>query len=661
MAEKQSKERVEKYGHVPFTTGRPQEGEDRGAENQAKENYGSPAAYPRKAQASFATHEPQEGKTYSGRITYVDDVRDTFITQYEYESGRLGYPVEHSMDKVHFPNSIPTEAECSLQVGDVVEVSYPRGKDRCDVKVIDTAESKELVQKWRKEKEELEAARSERDKGYIKKYANPKNAREAETKKKAELRESSRNKRFENVIVTAKDDRKKTVTTSNGKGDEFVHEAEEWDSFETLRVGDTVSIDYLKQRFPDVSVSRPRVIDYDEEKRIKARGYGDINFARGGEFDHVRITAIDNEKNAITTIDGKGKAFTHDTSEWGPEKALYEIGDIISLRLPEKGSSIPVQAFNHTYYGRLIDKYKMFDDPFRFPRQVLYSYPQEPKERTWCKANRVKHVMEDIKRLFAYDLADGLNPYKSLKVMEIDNAKDTITTINDKGEASVHSIADFRYKHDLRVGDIVTVRYNDINSPEKGLKIFNQSAYERHKIQDRFKEVRVVAVNRDKDYFTTQDRTGEKFNHSMRGYRWKSRLQVGHLVTIQYKDNDTSKANEIFDHTTYQESLIKSLQKRTQEEALIKRPEKVFTSTITVLGKNYVFLDKFNGNGKPFFVSMDDLTKALDCKDTDLKRRDEIQFKVKSLPKADGSREILSAQSKDVEERIQRQSLALGR
>ena len=614
------------------------------------------------SRSGFTPGKPQAGRTYSGKITYVDEVRETFVTQYEYSSGRLGYPVEHSMEAVNFPGLSYRKHGTDLQVGDEVEVTYPKDGNRCDVNVISTASIRDEIQREKEERASPErmAQQSQWDKETIERYANPKTDGEANTKRWAQLREATRNKRFEDVKVIAKDDMQYTVTSSNGKGDEFVHEARAWIAFTDIKVGDTISVDYLRQPFP--GHGSPYVVNKSAQERTKALGWGDPDFARGGPFDHVRITSIDRDKNTIMTVDGIGKPVTHHTGKWDSEKALYQVGDVISIRLPEKDAEDKdVKLLNHSYLGRIIDKYKVLEHPFKYPQAVLRFYPTGLSVADANESERAHRAMEDIKRLYAYDLADGLNPYKSLTVKEIDKEKNTITAVNDKGVESVHSIADFRYKHDLRVGDVVSVRYNDINAPEEGLKIFDLTAYERHKVQDRFKEVRVVAINREKDYFTTQDKTGEKFNHSMRGYKWKSRLQVGHLVTIQYKDNDTSKTKDIFDHTTYQESLIKSLQRRTQEEALIKKPEKTFSTYISLIAETRVHLGDCDKRGETYYVTSDALTKALDCKISDLKRGDCIELKVKSLPNADGTREILSAKSADVEERIQEQDSALAR
>ena len=635
------------------------------------ENVRAGKSAPKRAWGGFTPGKPQAGKKYSGVITYIDEVRQTFITQYEYESGRLGYPVEHSLDKANFPYLSANDRWRLLKVGDVVEVGYPRGKNRCDVNVKDTAENKDLVRLWCKEDEELEAARSKRDKETIKEYAHPKNEDEAEAKNMAVLRESSRNKRFENVKVIAKDDEKHTVTTSNGKGDDFVHEAEEWGSFETIRVGDTLSIDYLKQRFPYVNLSTPQVINYGERERIIAAGFGDPDFAKGGEFDHVTITAIDRDKNTITTQDAQGKTVVHDARRWGgicgergvfrtKDTALYQAGDVVSIRIPKTFLDEPYSVLNYTYFKRIIDKYKLLEKQPGL-LDFLSCYPANPPGTDWRNVKSVERTIERIGRFFDYNAADELNPYKGLTLTKIDRDKNTITAVNAKGETSVHSAADYRYISSLRVGDTLDVRYNDLGHPEKGLKIFDRSAYERQKVKDRFKEVRIIAIDREKDIFTTEDSKGGKFDHSMRDYKWKNRLQVGHLVTIQYKDNDVTKAQDVFDHTTCQESLINSLRKRTMQEGLARLGEKTLTARINAMGKNYVFLENMKGSKRPFFVLMDELTKALDCKSCDLKLDDEIQLKMKGLPRTDGSHEVLSAQSMDIEERIRRQDYGLER
>ena len=600
---------------------------------------------------------PKAGRAYSGRVTYVDEVRETFITQYVYDSGRLGYPVEHSMAKANFPFYSPRQSADELQVGDVIRVSYPDGADRANVTVFHTAEAEEEKRKLQETAQERLAAEAAADKKTIKMYSRPKNKEEARLKNMAVLRESSRNGRFENVAVISKDDEKHTITTRSAQGDEFEHDARSWPNFKEIRPGDEISIDYMRQSI--AGGSRPYVEDKSARERGRLFGWGDPDFARGGPFKYVKITAIDWNKGTVTTQDAQGRTAIHDASKWGSEKALCQPGDVISIRLPEQGAE-PERMLNHTALGRIAEKYELLRHPYKYPASVLRAFPSIP-DHDKGDAGRIKGAYSDIKRFFAYELANALNPYKSLTVIDIDDDKNTVKAVNDKGEESVHSLAGYRYRNSLGAGHTINVRYNDLEHPEKGLRIFDKTAYDQQRVRDRFKDVRIIAVNKEKGFFTTQSKTGEKFNHSMRGYKWRGRLQPGHLVSVYYEDNNTaSRLKDVFDHTTYQESLIRSLTRRTQEEALEKKPQRAITSRISLIAQTRVFLDKTDKNGKPYCVSTDELTKALNCRESDLKRGDEIQLKVSALPQSGGFREVFSAKSKDVEERIQSQEQERG-
>lgn len=88
---------------------------------------------------------------------------------------------------------------------------------------------------------------------------------------------------------------------------------------------------------------------------------------------------------------------------------------------------------------------------------------------------------------------------------------------------------------------------------------------------------------------------------------------------------------------------------------IIEGPETELTCSIRGLSPKSVCLRGHDKEGKEtdfFYVRLEDLTKALGCRETDLQDGDCVKLKIKPRPK-EAFAVLLSAESKDVEERIQ--------